>query len=509
MGRRLGRAAVWLSFVAAVLLFGAELSGFFHRLDTTLSASSSGDIAYHVQVFQNFTRGKPFQTTLIRGGSGIVADLPPYMNQGVIHSNFSPFLFVPLYALFPGVNGLYAIVIAVNVASVLLFGIWFLRRFSKGDVLLKTLVFVAVVAASHFLRTASYQCHMLLFSTPFFFAAHFALLRGDRLLFWPALLALCLVSEDAAIFAMTYSVYLFFFEKNARAVGLGSFALAAAVLAVDVLVLMPAARFGMVLDHSSHLSWALSARHSLADGLRDFWVEAWPVLAFLPILIAAACARDYEDWASTAKLLGLVFLAPLSHWLIVFFTYGSHHLMPIDCGMIVAFLTVLSADSSRRLARPAWRCLTAGYLLLFAFMEVRSVDGRAFASELTPAQARARRANRSVIDAIRRLPEERTVVYSTSPSAEGFFAARQRLWRYPEYYDLADDLVVQRSESDPPSASRAEALIHELRDAKRSHIVAEATPDYVVLQRKDRHPFPEPRASVGWGYLADAAGAGR
>lgn len=497
------RTAIVLVFAAATALFAAELFGFFHRLNTTLSGSSSGDIAYHVQLFHNFASGKPFQTSLVRGGYGVLSDTFPYANQGAYHSNFSPYLFTPLYALFPGINGLYALVIGVNLMSVVLFGAWFLRRFSTDDVPFKTLAFIAVISTSHFFRTASYQAHMILFGTPFFFAAHFAALRGSRLLFWPAILALCLVAEEAAMFAVTYSAYLILFEKNARRLGLRALALAAAVLAADVLVLMPAARSGMVVDHASFLSWALSTRPALASGFRDVWIEIWPVLPLFPVLIAAACARRFEERESPAKLLGLVFLAPLSHWLIAYSLYGAHHLMPILWCLIAAFLSILSADPSPRMARPQWQGLTAGFALLFALAEARSVDGRTFARALTSAEFDAQRANRNVIDAIRRIPEERTVVYSTSPSAEGFFAARQRLWRYPAYYDLADDLVVQRSASDPSSVSRADALVKELRDIKKSHVVVEDAHDYVVLRREQRHPFPEPRSSIGLRYLAD------
>ncbi|MFA6317815.1 MAG: DUF2079 domain-containing protein, partial [Elusimicrobiota bacterium] len=364
MGGRF-RAGAWLAFAVGILILGIELAGFFRDLNTTASSASSGDIAYHVQVFQNFLRGKPFQMTILREGYGRGSHPPPYVNAAVIHTNFTPFLFVPLYRLFPGINGLYALVIGLNLLSVSLFGWFFLKRHAREDALSRFLVFLAVVFGAHFFRIASYQCHMLLFGTPFALIAHAALVRRNRRVFYPAIAALCLVSEDAAMFVMSYAGWIFAFEPDARREALGALTLGAAILALSVLVLMPAARSGMACESSSYWAWALATRTPVAAAVLRAWVDLWPALVFLFVLVAVAAGADFDARTTPLKMVGLVFLAPLSHWMIAFLTYGEHHLMPIFWAMIIALATMLALPPSARLRQPAWKALLAGLAVLF------------------------------------------------------------------------------------------------------------------------------------------------
>jgi hypothetical protein len=131
-------------------------------------------------------------------------------------------------------------------------------------------------------------------------------------------------------------------------------------------------------------------------------------------------------------------------------------------------------------------------------LEARSPDRRLFRTAGDAERLELQRSNKSVIEAIRRLPEETTVVHWTHPSVEGFIASRRSLWRHPEFRDAADCLVVQKAAA---GASAMADAIRELVEVTGSHLVDDSTPDFVILRRKEEVPLPEPAESVGFGYL--------
>jgi hypothetical protein len=476
MSQKRLRIAAWTAFAAGLIILAVEITGFFLQLNSTTSDHSSGDIAFHVQLFHNFSHGRFFESTLCRE-YWPNARLPAYVNTNVNHSNFTPFMFTPLYRLLPGINGFYALTIGINLIAVGLFGWIFIWRYGQGkELLTKRLIFLAAVCASHFFRIASYQGHMLLFGTPFALAAHWGATRRSQAWFWPAFMALCLVSEDAAMYGVTYAAYLFFFERDFRRQAIAALLVAGMIFGADVLVIMPAARAGLFSDHASFFSWALATRRHAGAFLMWGWVDLWPALVFLLALAAAALAVDFNARFSRAKAAGLIFLAPLSFWVISALTYGEHHLMPIFWGMFIALAAMLTAEPSPRLKQTAFRTLLIGYALAFLFAEARSPERWSFFQAALNIRRWAVPAkNLEFINAVRALPSDATVVYWTQPSLEGFFADRRGLWRYPAFKETSDYVVLQRE----AAGKDFETAINEL---SATHAMEQSLPDGAILK---------------------------
>jgi hypothetical protein len=121
------------------------------------------------------------------------------------------------------------------------------------------------------------------------------------------------------------------------------------------------------------------------------------------------------------------------------------------------------------------------------------------------------------------------LVYLTNSSVEGFIAGRSDIWKFPDYYDLADYLVIQ------PNARRsfysvavkenqslaatlatgkhvdfddatipaefAKAIVRDLVVEKRSHRVIVDEPELVLLERIERHQMYSPPTTIGFGWV--------
>jgi hypothetical protein len=513
----------------AALLFSVAVFGFFRNLESTLSDYSWGDVMYHVQVFHNLVKGKPLQMSLYHHpGHGVKANPAPFANQAAVHSNFTPFLFAPLFALRPDMEGLYALVVALNLISALLFGLLILRELRPKDAEARAWLFAGTVLLSSLFRVAHYKNHFLLFGAPFFFAAHWLQLKGRFVPFLGAMLLLCLVGEDATLFALSYAAYLLVLEPGRRRYGAWALACGAAVLLIDVSLLMPAARFEMVRDNDSHLLYKLRHPGDFLASIKLFPRSIRLVALFLPALAAAAAACRWETRFSPARLAGLILLAPGSYWLVTLLSGGDNHLMPILWCLVVALVTVLAHDW--RVGPDARKARGLAALCALVFIGGGLVNlGRDFPRALDAAQRAQRESNRAVIAEIRSLPEEATVVLWTNETVLGFVANRRKLWFFPDFYDRADYFVAQkdalrswyglgdpatarpgvetfdlgfgtaiRGDAVPIGPGLAEGLKKRLGE---THEVARESAQVLVLRRKTRLEFPETPSSIGFGYL--------
>jgi hypothetical protein len=137
--------------------------------------------------------------------------------------------------------------------------------------------------------------------------------------------------------------------------------------------------------------------------------------------------------------------------------------------------------------------------------------------------------NRKLIAAVEGLPRTNSLVYLTNSSVEGFIAGRSDIWKFPDYYDSADYLVIQ------PNASRSfysvavkenqslaealaggkyvdddnahiskelvQAIVRDLVVEKKSHRVMVDEPELVLLERIERHQMYNPPSTIGFGWV--------
>jgi len=135
--------------------------------------------------------------------------------------------------------------------------------------------------------------------------------------------------------------------------------------------------------------------------------------------------------------------------------------------------------------------------------------------------------NQRVIEVIANIPKENSLVFLTNSSVEGFIAGRSDIWKFPDYYDTADFLVIQPNanqsffslpvSADFPTAlaagkdaelddariseETADAIVHHLVDEKKSHRLVLREPHVVLLERADKKPLNNPPSTVGIGWL--------
>src|SRR3989442_707972 len=211
---------LWFTCIAA-LIFSFVLVGFFVNLASTISDSSTGGIAWTHQVFHNFVHGRPFQSSLFasqKAGEsvGFSFNPYPYISTNVIHVNFFPYLFAPLWNIWPHLPWLYGVVFLYNYLCFSYFSGKILQYLSPNSVLIKTPLAIALLLSSGFLFTFQQKAQLLLFSGPVILAAYYFLMREWKLAFLLAAALLCLVSEDAAMVVLTFSIYIFLFERRQR-----------------------------------------------------------------------------------------------------------------------------------------------------------------------------------------------------------------------------------------------------------------------------------------------------
>jgi len=146
---------------------------------------------------------------------------------------------------------------------------------------------------------------------PLVLAAYYFLVRPNLKGFIVSSLLLCLVSEDAALFLMSFSFYIFVFERKSRLYAYVAAGMSAAYLALVLLVVQP----GVTPRHDR--GSRLSSRERFKKFQDDRVVAGGNGARFpagrlfcFSFVVADCCSRGPE--CPLRKIVGLLFLAPLS-----------------------------------------------------------------------------------------------------------------------------------------------------------------------------------------------------
>lgn len=532
-------------FVFSCLLGTLLLALFFAHLNMGDSDNAWGDVAYMNQLFHNAVNGRPLQQSIVHywihedWERQRIINRFPYTNQWALHFNLLPYALAPLYSMWPTPNGLYTIVIGINIVGAVLFASVAFSGANLGVAAgTRAFLVVGILFSGPFLRVVSCHCLFSLFSGPLILASCYWLSRGAYGAHVIANVLLCTVSEDIALFVISLSAYGYCFHRDSRLASVLSMSFAMCFVLAVCMVIQPAAKLELLGDQAGGVSLLVFRMAALLQGVYSFcWRDLMVPLALLVGGSAVICVllprRDHFD---VSRFLGLVLVAPSSHWLIVAVNGGGQHLMPI-VAMTLVGLSYLAACSGRDRPTVSGResvVVCAVTVLILVNFGVRTyrpafVDLIVKGHLIAPSDAMLR--NREVIEAVARIPATCGVCYWTNRNVEAFIANRSDLWRFPFFYDRADYLVLQRSATSgffqapvagllpdeswitgnwrsSGDATRVpdaaiEAIVANLVQVRRTHCQWYSSHGLVVLKRFDRVVFPVPLSSVGFGFLKD------
>ncbi|MFA7342854.1 MAG: DUF2079 domain-containing protein [Terrimicrobiaceae bacterium] len=534
------------------LFFAVMLSFFFYDLATTTSEYSVGGVAAPHQFFYNFLHGRVFQTSLyaskLAGASvGFSSNPHAYIHTYVIHVYLTPFLFAPLWNLWPNLYWLYGLVFVVNYIAMGVFAWKALAFLSPKTFPVKTVAALGLLFASGFLFTFQQNAQLMLFGGPFIMAAYYFLLTKRKLLFFASTVLVCLTSEDLAMVMLTFSVYIILFEQKAKsyAVIAGSFALA--YLALVLLVVQPAARSELVLSTSSTTQFVLAEiLQFFPANIPQLVIGFAPALFFFPSfgIVWLLFGKPDVFWPQVA---GLMFLAPLPHWGQSAVVGASHHMMPPIVFVFAALVLVLGRTPDVQLAgatfpkKKAFLLFGVSAMFLSGSLRIMASNlpdhllepvyrlvGKQKKAEAIALGASEQANNRRILEVVDRLPKEGSLVFLTNSSLEGFIAGRSDLWKFPDYYDAADFLIIQPNAkqsffsfsmdghqslkealSAGKNAGADDALVYEdsaraiMRDLvveKKTHRVVMNEPSVLLLERVEKIPVHTPPSTVEFGW---------
>lgn len=529
------------------------LAGFFANLSSTISDYSAGGISWTHQVFYNVMHGRPLQSSLFaskKAGEsvGFGFNPYPYIHTYVIHVSVTPYAFAPLWSLWPILHWLYGMVFLVNYIGMPVFGWLILRYLSPNSAARKTLLTVALLLGSGFLFTIQQKAQLLLFCGPLILAAYYFLLTRRRVPFVITVALLCMISEDAAMVVATFALYVWLFEPEARWYAYTAGGLSIVYLALVLLVIQPAARRELLLTEPMTAVLVIKKLKSIGVGQLHGMLDRFlPVLLFLPAFLLVPLLFGRPRVAA-GQLAGLVLLAPLPHWGETFVVGAAHHLMPVVAFTFLAVVVALGRTPDAPAGRAGLSRGRATMLLAVAAAFVVGnlrVVGNDLPNHLRPplyrllgkreAAARLERSfaeesgNRRVIEVVEAIPGRQSLVFLTNSSVEGFIAGRSDIWKFPDYYDVADFLVLQRNAhqaffwfpapgngdlggalaagryDDHDAATVSEgmvrAVIRRLAVELKSHRVVVDDPSVVLLERIEKRTIPVPPTTVGLGWL--------
>jgi hypothetical protein len=533
-------------------------ASFFANLRSGQVDYSGFGTTWPLQLIYNFVNDRPFQSSIFAtdeaGQSVGFKESPyPYIHANVIHVNVTPYLFAPVWALWPTLDWLYGLIFLFNYAGALVFSRLILKELSPSGTRLKFFFASAVLAGSGFFMVLNQMAQFLLFAGPFMLAAYYFLIAGRRGWFFASIVALCLVTEDAAMVAMTFAAYIYFFEPERRVYARDAALFSVPYLVLVLFVVQPASRVDMVKTAGT------TAEKVIVDHLFGLTPELFRknMLSLLPALTlfpAFALAGLLFGWPRREgrRLLALAILPPLPHWAESVFAGGAHHLMPPFAFVYVALLRMLATAPGRTdpLSEPRSRWAVAGitaFFFLFAFR----VSAPNLPAGLKPflyrllgneekAALRERslrvetETNHAVIRASRAIPPDKSLVYWVNKRVPGYLIHRNDLWPFPYYFDKADYLLIQKDGLDliyyfDPSApgdlreAVAEGEMLQSRDApmterhiervvetlvrqEGTHRVAHEDEHALVLERIEPAKLEMPTHTLGLGWVPHVLG---
>jgi hypothetical protein len=460
------KGLVYSMFIFSIVFFMTMVIFFFLEIATGTSPYTAGGIAAPIQLYYNLLHGYYFNTSLfaseLTGQSvGFTNNPFSYLHIFAIHTYISSFVFAPLWNLWPNVYGMYGLVLCINYFSLICFTILILRKWSPNNYKVKTLLALTLLFSSGFLFTFQQNAQLLLFSTPFILGAVYFLWIDKKLYFSLCIVFLSLVSEDAALVVLTFSIYIYFFEHNRRwyAITAGIFSLV--YLVCVLLIVQPAARYylGYAELNTALVVFRYIFDFSWSSFLERIWGLA-PALIFIisfPI-VGMIFPKAAIPWK---KVFAIAILAPLPHWGESVVVGASHHLSPVVVFMYVALIMALGAIKDKPTLgsfTPKNAFLTILLFVMFSTCNLRVLISNVPAALLKPLytalgfKERVEKINdrlaeepknRSVIKIAGTIPRDRSLVYLTNSSIEGFIADRTHIWKFPDYLEQADYILIQ------------------------------------------------------------------
>ena len=533
---------VWILFFIAITVFIFYLALFFISLSSLVSDYSWGDVAYHHQIFYNFLHGRPFQTSVYWSALANSANQYAYLNMINIHLYLSPFLFSFIYCLIPNLYGLYFTVLVVNYIS-LAFFLWKLVcLFTTEDRLSKYLLVMSFLLthAFTFLLIVG-KASPILLGTPFLLAAYYFLQRERYGFYYICSLLFCLSYDDCGLFFISFLGYVFFFERKhlKPAVVTALIGLFSVVLVIGIL--QPMARsnmpgksvasifdaLGLVWDSMNSSGFLFRFTNQNGKLLLMFGSL---FLAFTVILLLSK--RSDQQGQDLYRCLGLIFLAPLSHWASIVVGVGVHF-MPVTVFTFIAITLIMSKaklNISVIWSQQKWLALAliSFYLVsnvfVFSYLQRHHI-GNEYAEE--------KKSNVHCLQVINRIvPNNDSLTYWTGRGVDGFLGNRSNLWRFPHFFDRADFLVMQKNAKNTFYQAKIisgqdiylsllsgtghstgdittidikmiNAVSDMLVKANRSHTIVLDDPEVVILKRKESFRFEQPPETLGFGFFAN------
>ncbi len=459
--------------VVSCLLCLFFLVGYFINVNSTVSDTTSADISWWLQPEYNFLHGRPYQHSInhldVYPEIGITKNPDAYININSGHTNLTNFaISLPFYALVPNVNTLLAVVILLNYAGALFFSYKIVRHLAETARWPRTLFVWAMFLSSSFLGVIQYKAHATLYVAPFLLAAYYLWLKRRLWLFVPTVLCIALISEDCAMFLVCFGVYLLLFEgREARAYAGAAVGIGLLWLLFVLQIVQPAARSHMVLTTGATatgmLAYGFGGGLTLADAIHRI-VRLKEVFLFLPAAGLAWLLFGRFTTSTLRNAIGLVVVAPASHWFISFIQGPGHHLMPILASSFLALVVLVAdaqIDDEIAWAKSKVACLSVGVAAFFVLSNavvmrynvpmylqpsvLRAIARDAQAAEIDKDLSQIA-SNRYFIDVLTKdIPIDKTVSYLANGTVDGFISNRSGLWHFPDYYRDVDYIAVQKN----------------------------------------------------------------
>ncbi|MBF0319224.1 MAG: DUF2079 domain-containing protein [Nitrospirae bacterium] len=506
------------------------------------------------QKFYNNLHGRFLQFSLDvkPGQSGEVADKIRYLNQFVININPALLLLGVVYRIRETLDFTYLFVI-VFVYMGMIYYTWMLLRHTE-EAKSRFYFAISLLLLSCFLVIVHFCGNRGLIAGPFIMASYYYLREKQWLPYGIATLFGFMVSEDTAMLYMSFSLYIFIFENKKAGLLTGMAATLYTIIAL--FIIYPAARYNFNYESANHAQFyieLLKSERSIAGMFLYFIGEAKEIFAMLLSVVFLLALVGRKD-INLQKLSGIIFLAPLSHWGIVFLTKsGGHHEMHIlVCIYLAMVYLIANMDFTTPFQRRQWlKMTTIAAFCLFFFVNIFLLAAQDFPYKwqlrwslrsLIPTNPYymklvgqnlndTMKSNKEFIEYVEKIPKEYTLVFLANRQVVGFITNRPNIWSFPNYYSESDYLVIQRGARNGmfcvKDKSRiknivttaelmkevdvfqdcavpeefTDKLVASLVDIDKTHKVEHISGNVVGLRRLSHIEFEQPPESLGFLFL--------
>ncbi|MEO5360030.1 MAG: DUF2079 domain-containing protein [Nitrospirota bacterium] len=548
--------------VSAILLAIFFVFYFFLQLNSTAFVMSSGDVTVYLQSYYNFYNGRPFQNTTATECASFINPYP-YINILVWHSYFLTSVVISaVYYFFPDINTLFLFYILFDYIGIAYFTYKILKILSFSDYKLKTLLAVSIFAISGYLRIIVANGIPSQIVGPFILAAYYFLIDNKKLPFIITTILICLIQDDLALFIITFALYIIIFEKQYRSYVYIPAVFAVIYFGVWSLLCQPAIRHDFINHHSSQLLFRLSAIKSI-DPIIEMFRQPIRATAsiFAPAMlyIVSGCIFyfyfDRMKKMYWLKILGLALIAPFFHFAYTVYTYADRHatvMFTIDYLILILFISNINFNIKLKSNIPLYIYLNSVFFsfIIINFLYLGGLPYtlknhtywadkvetlvKSFGIDLYLKRnniEKERVSNKFVIDAMKKIPIQSSVVYWTNDTLEGFIVNRNDIWRFPMYYDLADYLIIQTDATSSiyqvktkddlnykiPGVQDKQAynferdwsipksIVDEIKDdlvnKLKTHSVKYEGEHLLIIERINKYNFFMPESSLGLGWI--------